>query len=53
VRKSVGIAVLMGICGLLVLASGAFAADVEIGCAIYKFDDTFMPGVRNAIAEAA
>ena len=39
-RKSVGIAVLMGICGLLVLASGAFAADVEIGCAIYKFDDT-------------
>jgi len=53
VRKSVGIAVLMGICGLLVLASGAFAADVEIGCAIYKFDDTFMTGVRNAIAEAA
>ena len=52
-RKSVGIAVLMGICGLLVLASGAFAADVEIGCAIYKFDDTFMTGVRNAIAEAA
>ncbi|MDI9388881.1 MAG: galactose/glucose ABC transporter substrate-binding protein MglB [Synergistota bacterium] len=43
----------MGICGLLVLASGAFAADVEIGCAIYKFDDTFMTGVRNAIAEAA
>jgi methyl-galactoside transport system substrate-binding protein len=24
-----------------------------IGCAIYKFDDTFMTGVRNAIDEAA
>lgn len=25
----------------------------SIGCAIYKFDDTFMTGVRNQIAEAA
>ncbi|MCT8977835.1 galactose/glucose ABC transporter substrate-binding protein MglB [Clostridium sp. CX1] len=25
----------------------------SIGCAIYKFDDTFMTGVRNAISEAA
>jgi methyl-galactoside transport system substrate-binding protein len=24
-----------------------------IGCAIYKFDDTFMTGVRNAISDAA
>ncbi|WP_097028347.1 galactose ABC transporter substrate-binding protein [Clostridium peptidivorans] len=24
-----------------------------IGCAIYKFDDTFMTGVRNSISEAA
>jgi len=35
------------------MAGGVFAADLEIGCAIYKFDDTFMTGVRNAIAEAA
>ena len=26
---------------------------VSIGCAIYKFDDTFMTSVRNNIAEAA
>ncbi|MDI9369758.1 MAG: galactose/glucose ABC transporter substrate-binding protein MglB [Synergistaceae bacterium] len=52
-KKTVGLAVLMVFCGLLVLAVAAFAADVEIGCAIYKFDDTFMTGVRNAIAEAA
>lgn len=26
---------------------------ITIGCAIYKFDDTFMTGVRNAITEAA
>lgn len=35
------------------MAGGVFAANLEIGCAIYKFDDTFMTGVRNAIAEAA
>ena len=44
---------LIGICGLFLMAGGVFAADLEIGCAIYKFDDTFMTGVRNAIAEAA
>lgn len=52
-KKTIGLAVLMGFCGLLALAGVGFAADVEIGCAIYKFDDTFMTGVRNAIAEAA
>lgn len=26
---------------------------VSIGCAIYKFDDTFMTGVRNTISDAA
>ena len=25
----------------------------EIGCAIYKFDDTFMTGVRNSITSVA
>lgn len=29
------------------------ATPVTIGCAIYKFDDTFMTGVRNAISAAA
>lgn len=29
------------------------AAKLTIGCAIYKFDDTFMTGVRNAISDAA
>lgn len=32
---------------------GDAAALPKIGVAIYKFDDTFMTGVRNAIAEAA
>jgi methyl-galactoside transport system substrate-binding protein len=32
----------------------AYAAkSVSIGCAIYKFDDTFMTGVRNAITGAS
>jgi len=29
------------------------AKNVSIGCTIYKFDDTFMTGVRNAISTAA
>ncbi|MGI6122971.1 MAG: galactose ABC transporter substrate-binding protein [Acetivibrionales bacterium] len=33
--------------------SGAGSGKVSIGCAIYKFDDTFMTSVRNNIAEAA
>jgi len=53
VKRTVGLAVLIGICGLFLMAGGVFAADLEIGCAIYKFDDTFMTGVRNAIAGAA
>ncbi|MED4603575.1 galactose/glucose ABC transporter substrate-binding protein MglB [Paenibacillus validus] len=32
---------------------GAAAAQPAIGVAIYKFDDTFMTGVRNAISAAA
>ena len=52
-KRTVGLAVLIGICGLFLMAGGVFAADLEIGCAIYKFDDTFMTDVRNAIAEAA
>lgn len=37
-----------------VFAQGqAEAGAIEIGCAIYKFDDTFMTGVRNAIIAAA
>ena len=52
-KRIVGLAVLIGICGLFLMAGGVFAADLEIGCAIYKFDDTFMTGVRNAMVEAA
>lgn len=29
------------------------SSSVSIGCAIYKFDDTFMTGVKNAIVAAA
>lgn len=39
----------------VVLAAGiAVAADLPtVGCAIYKFDDTFMTGVRNAILKTS
>ncbi|WP_019421664.1 galactose ABC transporter substrate-binding protein [Paenibacillus sp. OSY-SE] len=33
--------------------SGGSGTEPNIGVAIYKFDDTFMTGVRNAITEAA
>lgn len=51
-KKSIGLLVVMV---LVVLMVGAFVegASVNIGCAIYKFDDTFMTGVRNAISAAA
>lgn len=51
-KKIVGLLVAMV---LVVLMVGAFVegASVNIGCAIYKFDDTFMTGVRNAISAAA
>lgn len=47
------------LCLALILVSPVFAQGkgeskgIEIGCAIYKFDDTFMTGVRNAIIAAA
>lgn len=34
-------------------ATDAKDKKVSIGCAIYKFDDTFMTGVRNAISNAS
>lgn len=34
-------------------ATNTSADKPSIGCAIYKFDDTFMTGVRNAISDAA
>lgn len=42
-------AALLLIASVSVLAAPA----IKIGCAIYKFDDTFMTGVRNAISDAA
>ena len=40
---------------LLVMSSfsTAFAKQPTIGCAIYKFDDTFMTSVRNSILATA
>ena len=38
---------------LVVSVSGMAARQINIGCAIYKFDDTFMTGVRNTILDAA
>ena len=38
---------------LVVSIPGMAARQLNIGCAIYKFDDTFMTGVRNAILERA
>lgn len=51
-KKIVGLLVVVA---MVVLLAGVFAqaASVYIGCAIYKFDDTFMTGVRNAISAAA
>jgi methyl-galactoside transport system substrate-binding protein len=46
--------VLLAVVAAVVAAGVAVAADVPtIGCAIYKFDDTFMTGVRNAILKTA
>lgn len=38
---------------LLVGVVAMAAKPITIGCVIYKFDDTFMTGVRNNIADAA
>jgi methyl-galactoside transport system substrate-binding protein len=45
--------VLMIVAATLAFAGVAKAAEPKIGCAIYKFDDTFMTGVRNAILKNA
>ncbi|MCE5342493.1 MAG: galactose/glucose ABC transporter substrate-binding protein MglB [Eubacteriales bacterium] len=47
---SLGLALVM----VLSIVTVAMAADLpSVGVAIYKFDDTFMTGVRNAIEDAA
>jgi methyl-galactoside transport system substrate-binding protein len=47
---SLGLALVM----VFGIAAAAMAADLpSVGVTIYKFDDTFMTGVRNAIEEAA
>jgi methyl-galactoside transport system substrate-binding protein len=54
VKKS-GLAITAGVLILMlgsVLVQGA-AKKITIGCAIYKFDDTFMSSVRSAILKAA
>lgn len=47
----IGLAVLLAVIAAGALAQGA--TRTIIGCSIYKFDDTFMTGVRNAITLAA
>ena len=42
-------ALCVGMVLVLGLAVSAMAADVLVGACIYKFDDTFMTGVRNAM----
>jgi len=46
--------VLFAAAAAVIAAGVAVAADLPtIGCAIYKFDDTFMTGVRNSILKTA
>ena len=51
--KKVSLVVVMVLVVLMVGVLIEAAASINIGCAIYKFDDTFMTGVRNAISAAA
>lgn len=37
----------VAVLSILCVAGAAFASDVLVGACIYKFDDTFMTGVRN------
>ena len=50
-KKTLVLAMVLAILMVGVIANAA--APVNIGCAIYKFDDTFMTAVRNNIASAA
>lgn len=46
--------VLFAVAAVVAAAGIAVAADLPtIGCAIYKFDDTFMTGVRNSILKTS
>lgn len=47
------ITTLFAACAKEPTTGGTASGNPSIGCAIYKFDDTFMTGVRNAISEAA
>lgn len=47
------LAVLMIVPALVACGSRSGSGKVKIGCAIYKFDDTFMTSVRNFISETA
>jgi methyl-galactoside transport system substrate-binding protein len=47
------VAVLVVISGLFLMVGCKSKKESSIGCAIYKFDDTFMTAVRNTIQAAA
>jgi methyl-galactoside transport system substrate-binding protein len=52
-KKLVSILLLTVMVALMVAGCGGDSGKIKIGSAIYKFDDTFMTSVRNAITEAA
>lgn len=53
-KKSVVFLIVAALVGLMIASAFAGAAKtLTIGVAIYKFDDTFMTGVRNAITATA
>jgi len=52
-KKSIVILCLALVLMTPLFAQGSKDEGLQIGCAIYKFDDTFMTSVRNAISEAS
>ncbi|MDR1133848.1 MAG: galactose ABC transporter substrate-binding protein [Synergistaceae bacterium] len=52
VKARVLLAVCMAVLGILAAAAAAFAAGPNIGVLIYKYDDTYISTVRNALNKA-
>jgi len=52
-KKSIVILCLALVLMTPLFAQGSKEEGLQIGCAIYKFDDTFMTSVRNAISDAS
>jgi methyl-galactoside transport system substrate-binding protein len=52
-KKCFGIFLMLSVAVLITSCGKKAGGEKIIGCAIYKFDDTFMTGVRNSILDAA